>query len=227
MTKAQMEKRRFQCGMTGRISVGRVGLGGGLLLMRTTGWENIPDGDMVEERLDRCVVNGRISADYGHILSYHLVASGPDHRPILGELLNEFPIVEEGIKNCAGKLAEWNKLTFGHVQKQLAAAHKELEVLQGRMGQDQVLLKKKVERTIVVLLEKEEVMWRQRSRVAWLKEGDKNTRVFHERANTRERKNTIKGLYDDDHFWQTDKQVIGSMFCNFSMIYFLLQVAGI
>ncbi|CAB4268382.1 unnamed protein product [Prunus armeniaca] len=86
--------------------------------------------------------------------------------------------VKEGIKNCAGKLAKWNKLTFGHVQKQLAAAHKELEVLQGRMGQDQVLLKKKVERTIVVLLEKEEVMWRQRSRVAWLKEGDKNTRFF-------------------------------------------------
>ncbi|CAL8996267.1 unnamed protein product [Prunus brigantina] len=44
------------------------------------------------------------------------------------------------------------------------------------MGQDQVLLNKKVERTIVVLLKKEEVMWRQRSRVAWLKEGDKNTR---------------------------------------------------
>ncbi|VVA11985.1 PREDICTED: reverse mRNAase [Prunus dulcis] len=134
-----------------------------------------------------CAVNGRISADYGHILTCHLVALGSDHYPILGELLNETPTVEakkkrrfhfeqmrtlkkgcediiredwdstvvmggvkEQIKNCAGKLAEWNKLTFGHVQKQLAAAHKELEVLQGRMGQDQVL----VERTIVVLLEK-------------------------------------------------------------------------
>ncbi|KAI5354377.1 hypothetical protein L3X38_007272 [Prunus dulcis] len=144
-------------------------------------------GDMVEERLDICAVNGRISADYGHILTCHLVALGSDHYPILGELLNETPTVEakkkrrfhfeqmrtlkkgcediiredwdstvvmggvkEQIKNCAGKLAEWNKLTFGHVQKQLAAAHKELEVLQGRMGQDQVL----VERTIVVLLEK-------------------------------------------------------------------------
>ncbi|KAH0972729.1 hypothetical protein GBA52_024885 [Prunus armeniaca] len=25
--------------------------------------------------------------------------------------------VKEGIKNCVGKLAKWNKLTFGHVQK--------------------------------------------------------------------------------------------------------------
>ena len=37
----------------------------------------------------------------------------------------------------------------------------------------------------------EEIMWRQKSREVWLKEGEKNTRFFHKMANSHRRRNEI------------------------------------
>jgi hypothetical protein len=51
------------------------------------------------------------------------------------------------------------------------------------------------------LLYKEEMLWVQRSRISWLKEGDRNTKFFHQKAVWRARRNKIKKLKDDDGVW--------------------------
>jgi hypothetical protein len=45
------------------------------------------------------------------------------------------------------------------------------------------------------------MMWRQRSRIAWLKEGDMNTKFFHRKANWRQNKNKIDWIKDESGSW--------------------------
>lgn len=58
-----------------------------------------------------------------------------------------------------------------------------------------------LEKTHAELLQKEETLWRQRSRATWLKDGDRNTKFFHGKANQRKQTNHIKKLKDDDGGW--------------------------
>jgi len=56
------------------------------------------------------------------------------------------------------------------------------------------------------LLYREEMMWLQRSRITWLKEGDRNTKLFHRKAVWRAKKNRIKKLKQDEGNWCTNQQ---------------------
>jgi hypothetical protein len=61
---------------------------------------------------------------------------------------------------------------------------------------------RKVSDYIDELLYREEMLWLQRSRIAWLKEGDRNPKYFPQKAVWRARKNKVKKLKDGLGVWQ-------------------------
>ena len=74
---------------------------------------------------------------------------------------------------------------------------------------------KAIEKQIDDLLIDEEVYWRQRSRVVWLREGDKNTKYFHSKATARKRKNKTRGIVDERNKWTEEADEIERILCDY------------
>ncbi|KAB2624930.1 hypothetical protein D8674_016590 [Pyrus ussuriensis x Pyrus communis] len=66
---------------------------------------------------------------------------------------------------------------------------------------------------------KEEVKWRQRSKVEWAKDGDGNTKFFHKIANGRRKRNYIERLEVEDGGVVEDAEEIENKSLTFSSPY--------
>ncbi|EEF31946.1 conserved hypothetical protein [Ricinus communis] len=69
----------------------------------------------------------------------------------------------------------------------------------------------RVENEIDGLLEREELYWKKRAKVHWLKEGDKNIAYFHVKANERRRENYIGGIYNANGESKGDEVEVGGV----------------
>ena len=107
--------------------------------------------------------------------------------------------IKDKLQVMADGLKEWDKCTFGSVRGRLKELQQRLTLLRaapGRTGPNHEEIK--ISDQLAELHHREETMWRQRSRIQWLAEGDKNTRFFHQRASHRKKKNKISRLRRPD-----------------------------
>lgn len=58
------------------------------------------------------------------------------------------------------------------------------------------------------MMERLEIMWRQRSTAIWLREGDRNTAFFHNSATTRKKINTIEGIRNGNGVWVNKEEEV-------------------
>jgi len=107
------------------------------------------------------------------------------------------------LKALKKDLKIWNEEVFGKVDRNKRKLFEDLQAFDAIEGSRALVeeeLQKKTE--IVREIERcsllEEVSWRQKSRVFWLKEGDKCTKFFHSIANSNRRYNSIDSLWIGD-----------------------------
>jgi hypothetical protein len=110
---------------------------------------------------------------------------------------------QQKLKNLKQTLKLWNQNTFGNIfdaQKQLSA---QLEEIQHQIRMQGFTSELKAQETnlsqqLEVRRKQEEILWKQKSRVQWLKEGERNTKFFHRTVIQRRHSNKITHLISDN-----------------------------
>jgi hypothetical protein len=101
----------------------------------------------------------------------------------------------ESVMDC---LQSWSKHTIGSVPRKIEKLRKRLDLVSNYQDDYNRKEKERISKEMDEMLAKEEVMWKQRSCIDWLKSGDQNKSFFHRKATWRAKKNNIKKLQTND-----------------------------
>ena len=106
------------------------------------------------------------------------------------------------LKELKGKIKKWNKEEFGNIREEKKKLEREMEALQQRIiieGRSKE--SNKEEGVIIGRLEErrkqEEVLWRKKSRIRWLREGERNTKFFHQAMIQHRQRNMIMSIKNE------------------------------
>jgi hypothetical protein len=108
-------------------------------------------------------------------------------------------VMAKKLRALKWEIKRWNLEEFGDVRERNKASHEELKSLdsieEGRqLTEEEKARRSQISRELEASLLQDEISWRQKSRIRWLKEGDKCTKFFHQIANANRRNNHIDSL---------------------------------
>uniref|UniRef100_A0A803NT74 Reverse transcriptase domain-containing protein n=1 Tax=Cannabis sativa TaxID=3483 RepID=A0A803NT74_CANSA len=115
------------------------------------------------------------------------------------------------LKTTKDHLRKWNKSHFRKLSSQIAEARCTLKEIESNRSVDEIA-HTEARAALNEALAREEIFWRQKSRVAWLKEGDRATKFFMASTVTRRRRNYIEYLKDDQGEIHEEPKDIATIF---------------
>ena len=109
----------------------------------------------------------------------------------------------------AEALKHWNKTIFGYCQTRISELTTTIEEVQANPPIEANLrLEAKLQCDLNGWLAKLEIVWKQKSRELWLKEGDRNSKFFHLSTIICRRRNAIDVIKGDNGVWIVNRKEI-------------------
>jgi exonuclease III len=128
---------------------------------------------------------------------------------------NSWQEIKLNMKDSKRELLRWRRKEVQPTCENIAKKSDLLCQLQGVVGPTRRGEIRKLQAELRELLEQEDMMWRQRAKMHWMKEGDKNTRFFHECVKQRRRRNYISQIEDEDGRMRVDQNEVEQAFSSY------------
>jgi hypothetical protein len=87
--------------------------------------------------------------------------------------------IQSRLSACQKALSQWSKQKFGRDTELLKQKRERLLELQRSSRSEQSVAIKHLQEDIDIILEREDVRWKQRAKQNWYRHGDRNTQFFH------------------------------------------------
>ncbi|XP_071923241.1 uncharacterized protein [Coffea arabica] len=117
--------------------------------------------------------------------------------------------VKEKIKNCRIELLKWSSSKKGNSSEKIKWCKSQIEEIKASNGDNKKQQVQDMKGQLKKAYEEEEAFWNQKSRLRWLKEGDKNTQFFHATVKGRRKRNRLQKLRKESGEWTTNDEELG------------------
>ncbi|XP_070011257.1 uncharacterized protein [Nicotiana sylvestris] len=111
---------------------------------------------------------------------------------------NPFTLFNHKIKKVKKALSIWSKATFGNIFEKIASLEEVVLVHEAQFELNPSFQNRerlmKVQAEFIKYLTLEEEFWKQKSRLSWFKDGDRNTKFFHAQVMGRRKRLELKRI---------------------------------
>ncbi|XP_021766581.1 uncharacterized protein LOC110731038 [Chenopodium quinoa] len=132
------------------------------------------------------------------------------------------------LEKIANDLQDWNKKIFHNIFRKkrilLARIGGVQKCLAQQKSRDIIKLEAKLRKELDEVLEQEELLWYQKSRVEWIQDGDRNTTFFHLSTIARRWRNKISAIKEEpESDWIHDKNRVQEVIVKYFQDLFLAE----
>ena len=117
---------------------------------------------------------------------------------------------QQKLKNLKAVIKNWNTFVFSNIFQEIKILERKMEetqqkIITGGRTEELAAQEQELHKLLEERRKQEEILWRQKSRITWLKEGERNTKFFHKSTIQRRMQNRIPHITNQQGA-QTEQQ---------------------